>query len=259
MPLFLVTLGVGLAGLLLMAVPGVRRQGRAGRARSGHARSGHVRGGRVHAGHVRTGRAPAGRRSPARAGGPRAGRAALGPGGRRGSAHAARAVGRGGAGPKGGAVPGATPPVHAGEGIAYGLLHYAPEPRIVFTLIALFGAFGNVINRTIHAPLWISCTFAAAAAALTEWLVVGPVWRLALRFTGEPSSPLEALVLDRARALTSFRNGKGIVQVVRDGRALQMTAELIESDRDARVEVGDALTIEDVDATRERVFVSLHG
>jgi hypothetical protein len=137
-----------------------------------------------------------------------------------------------------------------------GVLHYVPEPRVVLTVIALFGAFGNVLAHVGHASFLVQLAGAALSAALVEWLIVGRIWRLALQFTGEPNSPLETLIMQRVQAVTAFRNGKGIVLAERDGRALQLSAELMEEERHERVRVGDPLTVEEVDPEHERVVVS---
>lgn len=209
MSFFLAALGVGLGGLVLMAIPGMRRHGRAGHSR-------------VHA-HAR--------------------------GGARG--HAARTNAP--------HAPGSGAPAHQGPGhaVTNGLLHYLPEPRVVFSVLALLGAFGNALLRLLHLPFWSAALGATAIAVLVEWAVVGRLWRLALRFTGEPASPLASLVMDEAEAVTSFRNGKGIVRAVLDGRAVQLSAELIAGERAVTVRVGDRVTIQEVDPDREHVRVSL--
>ncbi len=213
MSLFLATLGVGLGGLLLMALPGVRRHGRTGHAR-------------VRA-HART----------------------------RGHAQAARHAGRTQGQGQGQAAH--VSPQGSRHGLAAGLLHYMPEPHVVFGLLALFGAFGNVLQQALHLPFWISILGAGVIAVLLEWLVVARLWRLASKFTGEPASPLTSLVMDQAEAVTAFRNGKGIVRAVLDGRAVQLSAELVAEERTLTVRVGDRVTIQDVDPDRERVRVSL--
>jgi hypothetical protein len=213
MSLFLATLGFGLGGLLLMALPGMRRHGRATHTR-------------VHA----KARAPV--RTHARS------RANAAPHG--GQAHAVHA------------------PQHApNHAFADGILHYVPEPHVIFSLLALFGAFGNVLQRTLHLPFGIAAPGAAVIALALEWLIVGRLWRLASRFTGEPASPLASLVMDQAEAVTAFRNGKGIVRAVLDGRTVQLSAELLDDERSLAVRVGDRVTIQEVDPDRERVRVSL--
>src|SRR5262249_5701330 len=90
-----------------------------------------------------------------------------------------------------------------------------------------------------------------------EAAIVAPLFRFTLRFQGRPSSPLTTLVLETGEAVTAFRNGKGIVQVVRDGRMVQLAARLNPAQKDLPVRVGDTLRIEDVDAENERVTVSV--
>ncbi|HEX8726927.1 MAG TPA: hypothetical protein VF737_16170 [Gemmatimonadaceae bacterium] len=211
MSFFLAALGLGLGGLLLMAIPGLRRHGHAGHAR-----------GRTHAA--------------ARAG-------ARGHAAKTQAPHA----------------PGTGAPAHPGptHAATNGLLHYLPEPRVVFSVLALLGAVGNALLRLLRVPVWSAALGATAIAVLVEWAVVGRLWRLALRFTGEPASPLASLVMDEAEAVTAFRNGKGIVRAVLDGRAVQLSAELIAGERAVTVRVGDRVTIQEVDPDREHVRVSL--
>jgi hypothetical protein len=222
MPIFLATLGVGLGGLLLMALPGMRHHGRAGHAHArGHTTHGHVR---AHA----------------------QARAALkGQTGAKAGAHAAH--------------PHAPPKVQqdAAHGVADGVLRWVPEPRLIFSLLALFGASGNVLQHALHQPVWIAALGGAGIAGVLEGLVVGPLWRFALKFTGEPTSPLDSLVMDHAEAVTPFRNGKGIVRAVLDGRAVQLSAELVAEERGLPVRVGDQVTVQEVDPDHEHVRVSV--
>ncbi|MGH7294202.1 MAG: hypothetical protein ACRELB_04685, partial [Polyangiaceae bacterium] len=64
-------------------------------------------------------------------------------------------------------------------------------------------------------------------------------------------------LLAEATAVVPFRNGRGIVSVVRDGRTVQLAATLREDHAALPVKVGDRLRVEDVDAPRERVTVSI--
>ena len=65
--------------------------------------------------------------------------------------------------------------------------------------------------------------------------------------------------MSEATAVTPFRGGRGLVSVVRDGRLVQFSARLIDTQASLPVRVGDRLRIEDVDAARERVTVSVLG
>ncbi|MGH7279963.1 MAG: hypothetical protein ACRELY_00440 [Polyangiaceae bacterium] len=136
-------------------------------------------------------------------------------------------------------------------------LWFIPSPRAICSVLALYGAFGNALVNAIHLPFVASALLAAVPALLVERFAVRPVWNLVFRFQGEPSSPLEHLVMSDARAVVPFRNGRGLVSVVRDGRRVQFVATLRDDQRDAAVKVGARLVIEDVDAKRESVTVSL--
>jgi hypothetical protein len=233
-PLFLTLMVVGLVGLLMMAIPAFRHHGHVHAAHGGHGAAGHAAAGHAAAGHVaRAGAAP--RLAGGRAG---AGRSAIVPG-----------------------SPGAT--VVAGaetipaDAAPSGLLRFLPSPRAICSVLALYGAFGNALIRAGHLPFVPAAIAAAVPALLIEHFLVRPVWNLLFRFEGQPSSPLDALLMSEAQAVVPFRNGRGLVSVVRDGRAVQLAATLREDHSALPVKVGDRLRIEDVDAARERVTVSV--
>jgi len=140
-----------------------------------------------------------------------------------------------------------------------GLVRLVPSPRAVCSVLALYGAFGNALVHSAHLPLLVAALVALLPAIAVERLAVAPLWRLLFRFQGQPSSPLEELILAEATAVTAFRNGRGLVSLVRDGRLVQFAATLVEAQAARPVRVGDRLRVEDVDARRERLTVSLPG
>lgn len=141
---------------------------------------------------------------------------------------------------------------------AAGATRFIPSPRAVFSVLALYGAFGNALVQVAHLP-WVAAALLAVVPALAvERLVVARLWNALLRAQGKPSSPLEALLFSEARAVTPFRNGRGLVAVVRDGRLIQLRARLRDDQTAMPVRVGDKLHVEDVDAAKERLTVSLY-
>jgi hypothetical protein len=90
-----------------------------------------------------------------------------------------------------------------------------------------------------------------------EYFAVRPLWNLMFRFEGQPCSSLGTLLLCEARAVTPFRNGRGLVAVEHDGRIVQLSARLAESQADTPVRVGDLLLVEEVNSAAERVVVSV--
>ncbi len=136
-------------------------------------------------------------------------------------------------------------------------LRFIPSPRAICSVLALYGAFGNALVHAMHLSFFASALFAVIPALLVERFAVRPVWNLVFRFQGEPASPLEYLVMSEARAVVPFRNGRGLVSVVRDGRQVQFVARLRDDQRDTPVKVGARLLVEDVDAKRESVTVSV--
>ena len=95
-------------------------------------------------------------------------------------------------------------------------------------------------------------------ALLVERALVRPLWNVLFRIQAPACSPLKQLVLDEA--VVPFRNGRGMVSTVRDGRRVQLVAYLRKEQGALPVKVGDRLLIEEVDAAQERVTVSIfHG
>jgi hypothetical protein len=216
---FLIVMCVGLVGLGAMAVPGLFHHGHLGHPGSLHAT--HVHGALPHATHLGHPVAP----HPGHLAAPHPGAHA--------SAHSA----------------------HGGDS-GQGFLRFVPTPRVIFSVLALYGAFGNMLALTF-ASLWLAALLALLPALLVERFLLSPLWKLAFRFQGQPSSPLPALLMEQARAVTPFHNGKGLVQVIRDGRSVQLSARLLEGQSMLPVRVGDTLRIEEIDPAHERVIVSL--
>ncbi len=144
-----------------------------------------------------------------------------------------------------------------GASIASRSLRFLPSPRLIFSLLALYGASGNVLSHVERLPFFAVALVAVFPALLVERFAVTPLWNLVFRFQAEPSSPLSSLMLEEARAVTPFRNGRGLVSVVRDGRLVQFSARLVKVQTRTPVRVGDRLRVEDVDPDRERLTVSV--
>jgi len=150
------------------------------------------------------------------------------------------------------------PPRSAGtSGHPASASNWIPEPRAMLSVLTLFGAFGNLFDRHLGWSVGLACGAAFACAVVLEAAMVGPLWRWSLRFQGQPATPLAALVLEEAFAVTAFRNGRGIVRVVRDGRTVQLPARLIAAHADQPVKVGARLRIQDVETEKEWVQVAL--
>ncbi|MEO6772117.1 MAG: hypothetical protein ABI467_03735 [Kofleriaceae bacterium] len=141
---------------------------------------------------------------------------------------------------------------------ATAITRYVPSPRLVLSMLALYGAFGNVFVAA-HLPAWSAALLAIVPAALVERFAITPIWRSLFRLELQASGPLGEIVMSEATAVTPFRSGRGVVSVVREGRLVQFSARLIEADANLPVRVGDRLRIEDVEGARERVTVSVVG
>lgn len=132
-----------------------------------------------------------------------------------------------------------------------------PSPRVIFSLMTLYGAFGYGLTGSAHLSPTLAGMIAILPSLLLERYALNPLWKQLMRFDGVPASPLETLVLTEAEAVTPFRNGKGMVSVIHDGRVVQFTARLPEAQATLPVRVGDKLRIEEVDAANERVMVTV--
>jgi hypothetical protein len=137
------------------------------------------------------------------------------------------------------------------------MLRFLPSPRVAFSLCALYGAFGNALVHAGHLGEPGAALIAIVPAFLVERLLIRPVWNLLFRFRADASSPLEQLIFSEAQAVVPFRNGRGMIATVRDGRRVQLHARLTEQHATLPVKFGQRLRIEDVDARRERVTVSV--
>ena len=149
---------------------------------------------------------------------------------------------------------------HAGDGQAHndaGIMRFIPSPRVVFSVMALWGAFGHITRETLHQTMPLAGGVGLLLALLVNHIAIRPLWNSLMKLNGVPSSPLEKLILQEAEAVTPFRNGRGIVAVDRDGRTVQFTATLPASEFGHQIKVGDRLQIEAVDAANERVTVTI--
>jgi hypothetical protein len=231
---FLTLMILGLTGLVVMALPAFGGH-HATHVHSGHGGAGHALG----AGHAPTAHGAAGTHVAAGSGAHGAhGAHHLGTGG----ARAARGPGRD------------LVPVDPGIPSRF---RFVPSPRAICSVLALYGAFGNALVHAAHLTLVLAALIAIVPTLLLERFMVRPVWNLLFRFQGEPSSPMDELILGEARAVVAFRNGRGIVSTVRDGRSVQLAAQLTADQAQEPVNVGDLVRIENVDARRERVVVSV--
>jgi hypothetical protein len=142
-------------------------------------------------------------------------------------------------------------------GSTMGLVRFLPSPRAICSVFALYGAFGNALVDAAHLPFVAAALAAVIPALAIERFAVTPLWNMLFRLQGKPSAPLAELILGEATAVTPFRNGRGIVAIMRDGRLVQLSARLRPDEATLPVNVGERLRVEDVEAGRERVTVSL--
>jgi hypothetical protein len=223
MSLFLIAAVLGGVGLLAMAVLGMGSHGAMG-ARGG-AHAGHA------AGHHALGAAKMA--SPAKGG--------LRVGGIKGATKARGAAGEGGG--------------------SFVWLYSLLSPRVLLSVCFGFGVAGLLAE---HFVAFTTAVVVAVLGGLAfEALLVGPLWRLLLRFSA-PATTLDHSLFSTARAVTSFdKNGHGLVSLEVDGQVVQLLARLDPvATRDAlstgvRVHVGDELLVEEIDDVRQQCRVSL--
>ena len=132
-----------------------------------------------------------------------------------------------------------------------------PSPRAIFSLLTLFGAFGITLSESLHLSILQASLWSVVPAIGIEYLAVRPLWNWMFSFQGKPTTSIETLVLHEAKAVTPFRNGKGVVAIKHDGRIVQFSASLPALQSAIPVKVGDRLQIDEVDSTKQRVKVSI--
>jgi hypothetical protein len=238
---FLTLMVIGLVGLVMMAIPAFGRHGHA--SSTGH--GGHLGHG-GHGGHLGHG----GHGGHHLGTGHGAAHAAAG--------HAASAQLAAPATSAPGAHPTAPSPggdvnqemVPADAAASSGWVRWIPSPRAVFSVLALYGAFGNALAQAAHLPMIAAALVALVPTIAVERFAVTPLWNLLFKLQGQPSAPLEELIFDEATAVTPFRNGRGLISIVREGRLVQFSARLRPDQASIPIKVGARLRVEDVDAPR---------
>ena len=234
---FLIVMTIGLAGLFLMALPGLQRHGHAG---------------------------PTPRNAPPAHGGLHIGHGARGPAGGMARTHVGRAAASPGPGAAHPAAHATSAPAGAGAGTPTGrnvngfqALRLLPSPRAVFSVMTMFGAFGYALVAGLELGPLSAGLLALLPACGIEYFAVRPLWNLMFRFQGQPCSSLATLLFCEAQAVTPFRNGRGLVAVEHDGRIVQLSARLTAAQASAPVHVGDLLLVEEVNVAAQRVVVSV--
>ena len=130
------------------------------------------------------------------------------------------------------------------------------SPRPIFSLLVGFGAAGMALRGVLHGGGLFAV--AVLGGLLLEFGVLAPLWNLLFRFESAPALTLESCIGDQARAATNFdAQGHGLITVELDGQIVQLLGTLRSDDRLAglRVRAGDAVTIDEVDAARNRCVV----
>ena len=81
-----------------------------------------------------------------------------------------------------------------------------------------FGAFGYALVAGLQFSPLPAGLLALLPACGIEYFAVRPLWNLMFQFQGRPCSSLATLRFCEARAVTPFRNGRGLVEAELDGR-----------------------------------------
>lgn len=131
------------------------------------------------------------------------------------------------------------------------------SPVDLFSL-ALGAGLTGVLLRTVLSPSLL--VWAAVAGALTlDFLVIKPMFSLAMKFVTKPSEGLEGTVKVMGEAVTKFDSrGQGIVRLELDGQIIQLLADLDTAERELGESVakGDTVVVVAVDGKRNRCTVS---
>ena len=135
---------------------------------------------------------------------------------------------------------------------------FFPSPRAIFSVMTMLGAFGYALVVELQFAPVPAGLLALIPACGIEYVAVRPLWNLMFQFQGRPCSSLGTLLFCEAKAVTPFRNGRGLVSLEHDGRIVQLSAKLTESQANTSVRVGDRLLVEEVDAAAQRVVVSVY-
>ena len=219
MSVFLILLGTGLLGMLVMALPGLfHANGGVGHATGSHVS--HIGDGGHEVAHI--------------LGGAKAGN----------SHNTAHGTGKLGA-------------KLTGKETGQQWSRLIPNPRVIFSLLTSVGAFGYGFEQLGKLSVPLALLAALVPALALEKFAITPLWNWMLTFAGNPASSLETVTLAQAEAITDFRNGRGMVSVEHDGRMIQLRAELKEDQRNLQIKVGETLRIESVNEAQERCTVSL--
>ena len=131
------------------------------------------------------------------------------------------------------------------------------SPRPIFSILVGMGAAGMTLRGVLHGG---GALFAVAllGGLVLEFGVLSPLWNFLFRFESAPALTLESCIGDQARAATHFDSrGHGLITVELDGQVVQLLGTLRAADRQAgiRVRAGDTVTIDEVDASRNRCTV----
>jgi hypothetical protein len=134
------------------------------------------------------------------------------------------------------------------------------SPRVLFNVLVGFGATGLVVERLVGP--FLALPIAIVGGIAFETVVVRPIFNSLFRFESLPAQTLESSIMSEARAVTGFdANGNGLISLELGGEVVQILGTLTRDERTAgvRVRAGDAVRIEEVDASRNRCVVSRIG
>jgi hypothetical protein len=134
------------------------------------------------------------------------------------------------------------------------------SPRVLFNVLVGFGATGLIVERLVGPILALPVALIGGIAF--ETVVVRPIFNSLFRFESQPAQTLESAIMSEARAVTGFdANGNGLISLELGGEVVQILGMLTRDERTAgvRVRAGDAVRIEEVDASRNRCVVSRIG
>lgn len=131
------------------------------------------------------------------------------------------------------------------------------SPMDLFAMALGAGAAGVLLKGLVAPGLLVY--FAVAGALFFNFLIIKPIFMIAMKFVSKPSEGLEGTAAVTAIATTKFdAEGKGLVQLTLDGQLVQVLANLdtAESELGERVNKGDEVTVVQYDAKHNSCVVT---
>ncbi len=144
---------------------------------------------------------------------------------------------------------------HHGAGKTPKLFYFSPVT--LFGIALGFGATGLLLTDKLPEPKLLIA--AIIAGLIFQFLILGQLMNLLLKFASKPSEGLTGSITNFGEAVTKFDHaGRGLVKLTVDGEVVQCLGILDATEHERHVSVlkGDRLMILAVDERNDRCTVS---